>query len=1042
MSKLRTCKSCGRILNTSDEVEICSRCRGANGFHNNMSSVKLNLENDFVSKLNLNREISSQMISDNLKNIPYWLEKDQKMQNKTKILITDIGSTTTKCLLLQKENGKWIDKGYETALTTVESPAEDVVIGLRKALEKLEKLSGVKLLISDKALELNEDILYLSTSSAGGGLQIAVIGLTMFDSASSAKRAAYGAGGVILDTFAIDDKRSAIEQMKAMQSLHPDMILFSGGTDSGAISGIVRLAELLSIAELKGKFLGESKTPLIFAGNVKARHFIESSLSKHYEMNFVPNLRPEMKKENLEPTREKIHNIFMNSVMEKAPGYSKVKQIVHDSIIPTPLGVIKSLELISSKMKKNVITVDIGGATTDVFSNILGHYYRTVSANYGMSYSITNVVKDSGEEWINSDFPMDLDINLVRNYCGNKMLNPDKIPENSTQLFIEHTMAHHAIKMSKHHHMSMHFNTEKIGFLDRMKKQEKMDKFLEIMYVEKKMEERKFHEKDIDIMIGSGGVFSHVQNTRQAALMLIRSLNPSGITELWRDKEFISPHLGKLSDVDSNLAEKLLVETCFEKIGLHIKPFGNIKKNGQLLGILKINGNRYDIKVGDFLFIDNVNKESRSIEIELEKNIFVSSEAGSVKFTTNLPIYLDSVLDKQYLYRKEFAEIGAYDSFSNNDCTIKDLNYLKPDESVKTGKIVKTLPYPGDIHVKIGDNVDQDTEIGVNNYEPPRIFILSLFKQTGFTTDTAAFRQILSINAGDFVKSGQVIFDNKATSLSDELKGRRKIYTCPVTGIVESINYENGTIFVREYQDYSEKPVKINLAERLMTKPKAIRGYLKKHVGDMVYTGEVLASKMETSSPTICNSPTTGLVKDIDFKKGIITIQYEKKPKRLISHCIGKVSDVKDGRSVVIEYSGIHIKGKIGFGSESSAPFMYYETFKEISNSDSMGKILAVNECPGIKKLNHLKTEQIKGLIVPGIEMSVLTEFINDEIGVALTGNENIPFPLIIMNGFGSHYLSNDQKSVFRNHSGKDTYINGETQIRAGVKRPQVIVFE
>lgn len=1035
MNKLRTCTSCGRILDSTEESDICSRCCGKNGFHNNMSSVKMDLENDFVNKLNLNREISSKMISDNLKNIHYWLKKDQKMQNKTKIIISDIGSTTTKCMLLTKESNKWSINGYETALTTVEAPAEDVVIGILDAVRKLEKSTNSKLIDDSETLSLNNDILYLSTSSAGGGLQIAVIGLTLFDSASSAKRAAYGAGGVILDTFAIDDRRSAIEQMRAMQSLHPDMILFSGGTDSGAISGIVRLAELLSIAELKGKFLGNSKTPLIFAGNVKARHFIESSLRKHYDLNFAPNLRPEMKKENLEPTREKIHDIFMNSVMEKAPGYSKVKKAVHDSIIPTPLGVIKSLELISSRMQKNVIAVDIGGATTDVFSNILGHYYRTVSANYGMSYSITNVVKDSGEEWINSDFPINLDINNIRNYCGNKMLNPDKVPQNNTQLFIEHTIAHHAIKMSRHHHMSMHFNTEKIGFLDRMKKQEKMDKFLEIMYVEKKMEERRFHEKDIDIMIGSGGIFSHVENLQQAAIILIRSLNPSGITELWRDKKFISPHLGKLSDVDSSLAEELLLESCFEKIGLHLKPFGNIKKSGQRLGKIKVNGKEYEIKADDFLFIDNPDSEEVVIEAEFEKNIFINNVHGPVKLTTSLPIYFDTIMDKQYLIRDEFVEIGKYGNLSSEDCTLTNLKHIKPDEEAKTGYIHKILPFPGDIHVKVGESVTPDTEIGVNNYDPPRIFILSIFKQTGFAIDPDKFKQILSVKVGDLVKAGQVIFDNKATSLSDELKGRRKIYTCPVTGIIESINYENGTIFVREYQDYSEKPVKINLAEQLMIKPKTLRGYLKKHIGDMVYTGEVLASMMETSNPAICNSPTTGLVKDIDFKKGIMTIQYEKKPKRMISHCIGEVTEVVDNKSAVIKYCGSHIKGKIGFGGESSAPLMYFNTFREISGSDSMGKVLAVNECPDISKLNHLKTEQLKGLIIPGIEMSVITEFINSEIGVALTGNESIPFPVIIMNGFGTHSLDNDQKSVLKNLAGRDCYLSGKTQIRAGVQR-------
>jgi sugar (pentulose or hexulose) kinase len=125
---------------------------------------------------------------------------------KPYIFITDIGSTTTKGILIHTETSQIL--GIAHANTSVEEPDNDVKIGVLSAAWELEKQSEIKIIDSSTdhdELGFSDEVSYLSTSSAGGGLQILVIGLTLFDSGSSAKRAAYGAGGVILDVFAIDD---------------------------------------------------------------------------------------------------------------------------------------------------------------------------------------------------------------------------------------------------------------------------------------------------------------------------------------------------------------------------------------------------------------------------------------------------------------------------------------------------------------------------------------------------------------------------------------------------------------------------------------------------------------------------------------------------------------------------------------------------------------------------------------------------------------------------------------------------------------------
>jgi len=168
------------------------------------------------------------------------------------------------------------------------------------------------MILLQKIFIFNKDTLYLATSSAGGGLQILVFGLTLFDSASSAKRAAYGSGGVILDTFAINDNRTPVEKMQLIRLLRPDIILFSGGTDGGNISSIVRMGELLSLANPKPKFGDKTEIPLVYAGNRDAQSFIRSLFSGKFQLYIVPNIRPTLQDENLPPAQDKIHQLFMD----------------------------------------------------------------------------------------------------------------------------------------------------------------------------------------------------------------------------------------------------------------------------------------------------------------------------------------------------------------------------------------------------------------------------------------------------------------------------------------------------------------------------------------------------------------------------------------------------------------------------------------------------------------------------------------------------------------------------------------------------------
>ncbi|HMS55638.1 MAG TPA: glutamate mutase L, partial [Fimbriimonadaceae bacterium] len=133
--------------------------------------------------------------------------------------------------------------------------------------------------------------LYVSTSSAGGGLQMMVAGVVKAMSAESAERAALGAGAILMDTLAVDDGRKDYQKVDRLRKLRPDIILMSGGTDGGTKSHLVDMAEVVRRADPKPRF-GDMKLPVIFAGNKDAREDVKSVLGKDIAFKPVANLRP------------------------------------------------------------------------------------------------------------------------------------------------------------------------------------------------------------------------------------------------------------------------------------------------------------------------------------------------------------------------------------------------------------------------------------------------------------------------------------------------------------------------------------------------------------------------------------------------------------------------------------------------------------------------------------------------------------------------------------------------------------------------------
>ena len=267
------------------------------------------------------------------------------------------------------------------------------------------------------------------------------------------------------------------------------------------------------------------------------------------------------------PARHAIHDLFLAHVMAQAPGYKKLIDWAGAPIIPTPAAVGMIIETLARRADLNVIGVDIGGATTDVFSVFQEVFNRTVSANLGMSYSVSNVVAEAGLDNIRRWLPFAFDEQSLRNQIKNKMIRPTTIPQTVTDLQIEQAIAREALRLALEQHKQL-----AVGLKGVQQERSVSDAFLQTASGQSLID-----MSALDVIIGSGGILSHAPRRAQAMLMLIDAYEPLGITQLAVDSIFMMPHLGVLSTIHEQAATEVFVQDCLVHLGSCIAPLGTGK---------------------------------------------------------------------------------------------------------------------------------------------------------------------------------------------------------------------------------------------------------------------------------------------------------------------------------------------------------------------------------------------------------------------------------------------------------------------------------
>lgn len=358
---------------------------------------------------------------------------------KIDLLVAEIGSTTTVINAfngIDTENPSFIGQGQ--APTSVAEG--DVTKGLHQAVADLSQRLGADAVTYDKLL---------ATSSAAGGLKMTVHGLVYDMTAKAAKEAALGAGANIHMVTAGKLRRTDVQRIK---DIKPNIILIAGGVDYGERDTALYNAELIAKLDVEA--------PVLYAGNVQNHEEIKlifEEAGKLEKLYIVENVYPKIDLLNVEPTRSVLQDIFEEHIIH-APGMERIREMVSGSIIPTPGAVMEASKLLREEIG-DLITVDVGGATTDIHSVTDGSEEvsrilispepvakRTVEGDLGVYVNMRNIVEMIGRETLAGDLettPEKLEA-LIENHVP--------IPSTPEQFAFVERLAKEAITVSANRH--------------------------------------------------------------------------------------------------------------------------------------------------------------------------------------------------------------------------------------------------------------------------------------------------------------------------------------------------------------------------------------------------------------------------------------------------------------------------------------------------------------------------------------------------------------------------------------------------------------
>ncbi len=480
-------------------------------------------------------------------------------QEMNTILIADLGSVHTRLVLVDLVEGQYRLVASARSRSTAEPPLARVVLGLERATQDMEKLTGRKLLnpgspaIFAVSTPQSDGIdAFLATSSAGQPMRVMLVGLTEAFSLISARRALGGTYVQIADTLTPYDTRSQEEQLNALLTGDIDLIMIVGGTDHGTTDLvhdlIARVEMALSLAT------SEQRPSVLFAGNRDLRDAVRTQLEPYTTVFVTQNVHPSTGEEQIFPVQIELAFVY-DEHRSRSPGkFSEVGRVSAVGVVPTSQGYISAVRYMASmpgetndKHSIGPLCLDVGSATSVIAAGVHGQTHYTIRTDLGMGHQIVSTLETITPQAVQRWLPFEIDAEALWDYVYNKQLRPSTIPATIEELQIEQAIAREIVRALVN-------------------------------------EARPAWEQGQSTLLPafnpifvSGAVLTEAQHPGISALMLLDALQPTGLVDLRLDPNNLVSSLGVVAYLKPLMTVQALESGGMVALGTAFCPLGRAR---------------------------------------------------------------------------------------------------------------------------------------------------------------------------------------------------------------------------------------------------------------------------------------------------------------------------------------------------------------------------------------------------------------------------------------------------------------------------------
>lgn len=477
------------------------------------------------------------------------------------LLAVDVGATTTRAVLFDVVEGGYRFVAVGQAPSTAEAPFKDIGLGVRDAIENIQSITGRAFLDSDRKLispsraDGSGVDLFTATLSAGPYIRTAVVGLLSDVSLESARRLAETTYSRVVERIGLTDHRRPDEQIDALLRSHPDLIVFTGGTDGGASRSVHMMLDTVGLAcYLMPK---EKRPAILFAGNSGLAEDVKQLLeSLTPALHFSPNLRPSLDVEDLDPAMNELSQMVTGIRRRQLRGTDELEAWSNGRIFPTSYAAGRMVRFLSrlTGASGGVLGVTLGASAASVAAGFNGDLCLRVYPQYGLGENMAALIQNTEMDDILRWLSLDMHQNTVRDAIYQQSLYPATVPATLEERAIAQALARHTL------HLAMRAAQRDFPPASRS---DLLPPF--------------------ELIFASGAALTDGSTPGQNLLLLLDAIQPVGISQMMLDRNNLLPLLGAAADLNHLLPVQALESGAFQNLGTAISVVSNVPHGATVL---------------------------------------------------------------------------------------------------------------------------------------------------------------------------------------------------------------------------------------------------------------------------------------------------------------------------------------------------------------------------------------------------------------------------------------------------------------------------